>query len=105
LHYVLRDVGCCNAWDVVLPDWKVAAESLHVPICLSWIADPDSSVVFAVLSSIFQFTPYRDSCLRFFGVVNIDAPCILEPDIHVSIRGYLQLFQIYVCFLLCVFYI
>jgi hypothetical protein len=33
LHYVLRDVGFCNAWDVVLPDWEVVAESLHVPIC------------------------------------------------------------------------
>jgi hypothetical protein len=95
LHYVLRDVGCRNAWDVVLPDWEVAAGSLHVPICPSWIADPDSSVVFAVLSAIFQFTPYRDSYLRFFGIVNIDSPCISEPDIHVSIRGYLQFFQIY----------
>jgi hypothetical protein len=65
----------------------------------SWIADPDSSVVFAVLSSTFQFTPYRDSYLRFFGVVNIDAPCIPEPEIHVSIRGYLPSFQIYICFL------
>jgi hypothetical protein len=42
LHYVLRDVGCRNGWDVVLPDWEVAAESLHVPFCPSRIADPFS---------------------------------------------------------------
>jgi len=89
LHYLLRDVGCRNAWDVVLPDWDVAAACRSIPICPSWIADPDSSVVFAVLSTIFQFTPYRDSYLRFFGIDNIDSQCISELDIHVSIRGHL----------------
>lgn len=92
LHYLLLDRGCDHAWNVVLPGWEVVTLSMDVPCCPSWLAEPCSSSVFAVLASVSQFTPHCDSYLRFLGLANDPVPSADSENIEFLIRGDLNCF-------------
>ena len=94
LHYILVDQGCFAAWNAVLPRWEEVTLSHVAPCCPSWIADPCSTSVFAVLASIFQFTSLRDSYLRFFGLMSDEMPDIILGDVKASIRGSFDLLSV-----------
>jgi hypothetical protein len=100
LHFILVDKGCVNAWNIVLPQGKAALVSYVAPCCSSWIADPCSTSVFAVIASISQFTQFLDTYLRFIGFSTEHGPNIILRDQPISIRGALSLLcHIVICLL------
>lgn len=91
LHFILVDKGCVNAWNIVLPQWEVDTVSYVAACCPSWIADPCSTSVFAVIASISQFMVFSDNYLRFFGLHTPNMPAIIVRAQPISIRGSLSL--------------
>jgi len=91
LHFILVDKGCVNAWNIVLPQWEVDTVSYVAACCPSWLADPCSTSVFAVIASISQFMVFSDNYLRFFGLHTPNMPAIIVRAQPMSIRGSLSL--------------